>query len=199
VAWCGRTRRPRCTVSSSAPSTTTSTWCAVGDRRRGTDRRANEHERLLEVVTTWGRSVSRPRHWTTSARSSTCARRASTCGCAPRTRHAARLRPPPPGRRRARGGRPAPAYDPHAGHTPGSICSRWWHAVLFSGDTLFPGPERRVSRRRLPHIITSIEERLFRPTTATPSSARPRRRDDVGVERPHVDEWVARGCRRIGK
>ena len=52
------------------------------------------------------------------------------------------------------------------GHTPGSICfSLVGTPVLFSGDTLFPGGPGATSFEGgdFPTIITSIEERLFRP------------------------------------
>jgi len=83
------------------------------------------------------------------------------------------------------------------GHTPGSLCfSLVDTPLLFSGDTLFPGGPgaTHFEGGSFPTIMTSIEERLFRPLA-----------DDVivwpghgaattiGTERPHFDEWVARG------
>jgi glyoxylase-like metal-dependent hydrolase (beta-lactamase superfamily II) len=83
------------------------------------------------------------------------------------------------------------------GHTPGSICfSLVGTPVLFSGDTLFPGGPGATSFEGgdFPTIITSIEERLFRPydgdTIVWPGHGAA---TTLGVERPHVDEWVARG------
>ena len=83
------------------------------------------------------------------------------------------------------------------GHTPGSICfALVGTPVLFSGDTLFPGGPGATSFEGgdFPTIITSIEERLFRPladdTLAWPGHGAA---TTVGVERPHLDEWVARG------
>ena len=83
------------------------------------------------------------------------------------------------------------------GHTPGSICfSLVDTPILFSGDTLFPGGPGATSFEGgdFPTIIASIEERLFRPladdTLVWPGHGAA---TTVGVERPHLDEWVARG------
>ena len=69
-------------------------------------------------------------------------------------------------------------------------------AVLFSGDTLFPGGPgaTRFEGADFDTIITSIEERLFR--TLDPAVVvLPGHGDDttVGAESPHLDEWVSRG------
>ena len=83
------------------------------------------------------------------------------------------------------------------GHTPGSICfALEGTPVLFSGDTLFPGGPGATSFEGgdFPTIITSIEQRLFRPyeadTIIWPGHGGT---TTLGVERPHLDEWVARG------
>ncbi len=83
------------------------------------------------------------------------------------------------------------------GHTPGSLCfSLVGTPVLFSGDTLFPGGPGATSFEGgdFATIITSIEQRLFRPygadTIVWPGHGAA---TTVGVERPHLDEWVARG------
>jgi glyoxylase-like metal-dependent hydrolase (beta-lactamase superfamily II) len=83
------------------------------------------------------------------------------------------------------------------GHTPGSICfSLIDTPMLFTGDTLFPGgPGNTMSDiGDFDTIITSIEDRLFRPfdaaTTIWPGHGAP---STIGEERPHLDEWVERG------
>jgi glyoxylase-like metal-dependent hydrolase (beta-lactamase superfamily II) len=83
------------------------------------------------------------------------------------------------------------------GHTPGSICFALVDTpVLFTGDTLFPGGPgaTKFEGGDFPTIITSIEERLFRrfgdDTIVWPGHGPA---TTVGVERPHLDEWVARG------
>ena len=83
------------------------------------------------------------------------------------------------------------------GHTPGSICfSLVDTPVLFTGDTLFPGGPGATSFERgdFPTIITSIDERLFRPfgddTIIWPGHGAA---STLGQERPHLEEWVARG------
>ena len=83
------------------------------------------------------------------------------------------------------------------GHTPGSICfSLVDTPVLFTGDTLFPGGPGATSFEGgdFPTIITSIDERLFRPfgddTIIWPGHGAA---STLGQERPHLEEWVARG------
>ena len=83
------------------------------------------------------------------------------------------------------------------GHTPGSICFKLDHApVLFSGDTLFPGGPGNTTLEGgdFEKIIRSIDERLF--ATLTPDTiVMPGHGLDttIGIEQPHLDEWVARG------
>jgi glyoxylase-like metal-dependent hydrolase (beta-lactamase superfamily II) len=83
------------------------------------------------------------------------------------------------------------------GHTPGSICFALVDTpVLFSGDTLFPGGPGATSFEGgdFPTIITSIEERLFRrydeETIVWPGHGAA---TTIGAERPHLQDWVARG------
>ena len=82
------------------------------------------------------------------------------------------------------------------GHTPGSMCFLVEGSpVLFSGDTLFPGgPGTTKAGGHFPTIIRSIEERLF-STLAPETVVMPGHGEDttIGVERPHLEEWVARG------
>lgn len=82
------------------------------------------------------------------------------------------------------------------GHTPGSMCFRLEHApVLFSGDTLFPGGPgaTKFPGGDFPTIIESIDRRLF--TLDADTLVLPGHGDSttIGSERPHLDEWVARG------
>lgn len=83
------------------------------------------------------------------------------------------------------------------GHTPGSICFALENTpVLFSGDTLFPGGPGNATFEGgdFTTIITSIEERIFRvyesATIVWPGHGAP---TTVGAERPHLEEWIARG------
>jgi glyoxylase-like metal-dependent hydrolase (beta-lactamase superfamily II) len=82
------------------------------------------------------------------------------------------------------------------GHTRGSTCFRLVdHPVLFSGDTLFPGGPGNTSFEDADFdtIIQSIESRLF--TFPDTTVVLPGHGVDttIGAERPHLDEWVARG------
>jgi glyoxylase-like metal-dependent hydrolase (beta-lactamase superfamily II) len=82
------------------------------------------------------------------------------------------------------------------GHTEGSICFRVeGKPLLFTGDTLFPGGPGNTTFEGgdFTTIISSLETRLFpldehhivlpgHGTTTT-----------LGIERPHLQEWVDRG------
>ena len=68
--------------------------------------------------------------------------------------------------------------------------------MLFSGDTLFPGGpgNTKLEGGDFDAIIRSIDDRLF--ATLTPDTiVMPGHGLDttIGAERPHLDEWVARG------
>lgn len=83
------------------------------------------------------------------------------------------------------------------GHTPGSMCFRLEGSpVLFSGDTLFPGGPGATTfpGGDFPTIIRSIEDRLFAPLEAE-TIVMPGHGNDtsIGVERPHLQDWVDRG------
>ncbi len=82
------------------------------------------------------------------------------------------------------------------GHTPGSTCFLLdGHPVVFSGDTLFPGGpgNTRFENASFDQIIESIDRRLF--TLPEGDLVLPGHGLDttIGTERPHLDEWIARG------
>jgi len=82
------------------------------------------------------------------------------------------------------------------GHTPGSTCFLLeGHPVVLSGDTLFPGGPGNTSfeNASFDQIIESIDRRLF--TLPTETIVLPGHGLDttIGTERPHLDEWIARG------
>jgi len=83
------------------------------------------------------------------------------------------------------------------GHTPGSISFALEDTpMLFTGDTLFPGGPGNTTFEGgdFATIITSIDERIFNvygaDTTIWPGHGA---ESTLGAERPHLDEWVARG------
>ena len=80
------------------------------------------------------------------------------------------------------------------GHTPGSTCFVIGEH-LFSGDTLFPGGPGNTSNpyASFEQIIASIRDRLFPlgdEVQVLPGHGKP---TSIGTERPHLDEWIARG------
>ena len=83
------------------------------------------------------------------------------------------------------------------GHTPGSMCfDLEGTPVLFSGDTLFPGGPgaTKFPGGDFDTIIRSIDERLF-SRMSDDTIVMPGHGADttIGEERPHLDEWIARG------
>jgi glyoxylase-like metal-dependent hydrolase (beta-lactamase superfamily II) len=80
------------------------------------------------------------------------------------------------------------------GHTPGSVCFVIGDH-LFSGDTLFPGGPGNTANpyASFPTIIESIRTKLFAlpdEMQVLPGHGKP---TTIGRERPHLDEWIARG------
>lgn len=80
------------------------------------------------------------------------------------------------------------------GHTPGSV-SFVIEPFLFSGDTLFPGGPgaTRWEYSSFGEIMDSLEQRLFTlpdPTLVYPGHGAG---TTLGIERPHLGEWRARG------
>jgi len=86
------------------------------------------------------------------------------------------------------------------GHTPGSIALLWRSPEgagthLFTGDSLFPGgPGRTTSPQDFTSLIDDLEERIFGrlgdETWFYPGHGKD---STLGVERPHLGEWRARG------
>lgn len=80
------------------------------------------------------------------------------------------------------------------GHTPGGTCFVIGE-LLFSGDTLFPGGPGNTSNRYgdFATIIQSIRTRLFTLPDETLVLPGHGRSTTIGKEKPHLDEWIARG------
>ena len=86
------------------------------------------------------------------------------------------------------------------GHTPGSIALLWRGPEgagthLFTGDSLFPGGVGKTwSPEDFTSLIDDVEERLF-GTLPDDTWVSPGHGKDttLGVERPHLAEWRARG------
>ena len=82
------------------------------------------------------------------------------------------------------------------GHTPGSISFNLADTpLLFTGDTLFPGGPGNTSfpDADFDTIIRSIQDKLF--VFPDDTIVLPGHGDDttIGTERPHLEEWIARG------
>lgn len=79
------------------------------------------------------------------------------------------------------------------GHTPGSRCIRAGHLV-FTGDTLFPGgPGATRSPENFKTIMESLDTKLFTLPDETMILPGHGLDTTIGAERPHVEEWRARG------
>jgi glyoxylase-like metal-dependent hydrolase (beta-lactamase superfamily II) len=85
------------------------------------------------------------------------------------------------------------------GHTPGSIAILYrdpaGHPHLFTGDSLFPGGVGKTSSpENFTSLLDDVSERLF---DALPDDTwfYPGHGDDstLGEQKPHLDEWRARG------
>ena len=86
------------------------------------------------------------------------------------------------------------------GHTPGSIAFVYQDpegpAHIFSGDSLFPGGVGNTQKdpERFTQLLSDVTGRLFDayPDTAVvhPGHGKP---TTLGAERPHLEEWRARG------
>lgn len=84
------------------------------------------------------------------------------------------------------------------GHTPGSVCVLLRaddHHHLFTGDTLFPGGPGNTfgNAEAFARLMRSLRECVF--TLPDDTWVYPGHGDDttLGAERPHLDEWEARG------
>lgn len=80
------------------------------------------------------------------------------------------------------------------GHTPGSMCFVI-DDLCFSGDTLFPGGpgNTRNPNASFSQIITSIKTKLFTLPDEVRVLPGHGAATTIGRERPHLDEWIARG------
>jgi glyoxylase-like metal-dependent hydrolase (beta-lactamase superfamily II) len=82
------------------------------------------------------------------------------------------------------------------GHSPGACC---FYApalgVVFSGDTLFQGGPGATGRSYsdFPTIIASIRDRLLTLPPDTIVLTGHGAPTTIGVEAPHLQEWVDRG------
>ena len=82
------------------------------------------------------------------------------------------------------------------GPPPGSMCFRIQdRPIVFSGDTLFPGGPGATGYEGgdFKEIINSIDRRLFTLSADTLVLPGHGNETTIGTERPHLDEWVARG------
>ncbi|WP_327404916.1 MBL fold metallo-hydrolase [Streptomyces sp. NBC_01288] len=84
------------------------------------------------------------------------------------------------------------------GHTPGSIALVYddphGHPHVFTGDCLFPGgPGRTTQPEDFQSLMSGLEEKVF--TLPDETWIYPGHGNDstLGAERPHIQEWWARG------
>ncbi|HEU4999320.1 MAG TPA: MBL fold metallo-hydrolase, partial [Lapillicoccus sp.] len=87
-----------------------------------------------------------------------------------------------------------------AGHTPGSIALLYddpsGHPHLFTGDSLFPGGVGNTKNpgQSFDSLIRDVTERVFDvyddDTWVYPGHGKD---TTLGVERPHLEEWLSRG------
>ena len=85
------------------------------------------------------------------------------------------------------------------GHTPGSIALAYVAddqvVHLFTGDSLFPGgPGKTSEPEDFATLISDLETKVF-ARFADSTVVHPGHGDDttLGAERPHLEEWRARG------
>ena len=86
------------------------------------------------------------------------------------------------------------------GHTPGSIALVWRGPAdedvhVFTGDSLFPGgPGRTTNPDDFTSLMNDLAERIFgRLDDATWFYPGHGKDSTLGAERPHLEEWRARG------
>jgi glyoxylase-like metal-dependent hydrolase (beta-lactamase superfamily II) len=86
------------------------------------------------------------------------------------------------------------------GHTPGSIALVWRGPEgagthVFTGDSLFPGgPGRTAQPTDFQSLMDDLEDRIFgRMDDGTWVYPGHGKDTTLGVERPHLEEWRARG------
>ena len=84
------------------------------------------------------------------------------------------------------------------GHTPGGVCfllDESGESHLFAGDTLFPGGpgNTRGNADAFAQIMKSLGEKLFVLPDDTHVYPGHGADTTIGSERPHLDEWRARG------
>ncbi|MFJ7964072.1 MBL fold metallo-hydrolase [Streptomyces sp. NPDC096324] len=84
------------------------------------------------------------------------------------------------------------------GHTPGSIALVYddphGHPHVFTGDCLFPGGPGRTTRPEdFQSLMSGLEEKVFSLPDETWIYPGHGNDSTLGAERPHIQEWRARG------